>query len=134
MYNRNFYKSLKKPKNTPSPKFFKIAWTILYILMFLGLILVVLTPESVLRTKGILWFIIQFLVNLLWSPMFFIFEKPKFALILSILLVVFVGITVYFFAQVSLIAFLLLLPYWIWVCFACFLNWEIVVLNFDKRL
>ncbi|MDO5304865.1 MAG: TspO/MBR family protein [bacterium] len=133
MYNRKFYKSLKKPKITPPPEFFKVAWSILYVLMFLGFILVILTPDSVSRIKGICWFVVQFLVNVLWSPVFFVFEKPKAALFLSLLLVVFVGITVYFFAQVSLIAFSLLLPYWIWVCFACFLNWEIVVLNPEKR-
>lgn len=134
MYNRNFYKNLKKPKITPSPKFFKIAWTILYILIFGGFILVFISPDSIAKTKSIFWFTFQFVVNLLWLPVFFLFEKPKAALLLSFLLVIFVGITVYFFSQTSLIAFLFLLPYWLWVCFACFLNWEIVVLNSDKRM
>ena len=134
MYNGKFYKSLKKPKVTPAPKVFKIAWTILYILMFLALSLVIIAPESVSRTKGIWYFSLQFLINVLWSPIFFIFEMPKTALFLSILLVIFVGVTIYFFAQTTLIAFILLLPYWIWVCFACFLNWEIVVKNPEKCL
>lgn len=134
MYNGKFYKSLKKPKITPAPKFFKIAWSILYVLMFLGLFLVFIEPESVSRTKGIYYFILQFLLNVIWFPVFFVFEMPRAALFLSIMLVISVGITVYFFAQTSLIAFSLLLPYWIWVCFACFLNWEIVILNPDRRL
>ena len=91
MYNGKFYKSLKKPKVTPAPKVFKIAWTILYILMFLALSLVIIAPESVSRTKGIWYFSLQFLINVLWSPIFFIFEMPKTALFLSILLVIFVG-------------------------------------------
>lgn len=134
MYNSNFYKNLKKPEITPEPKVFQTAWIILYILMFLALFFVIREPDSAEKIKGIYYFALQFLLNILWSPIFFVFEMPRAALLLSIMLVFAVGTTVYFFAQTSVIAFSLLLPYWIWICFACFLNWEIVILNPDKRL
>lgn len=134
MYNGEFYKSLKKPTFTPSQMFFKIAWSLLYFIMFLALFFVITAPDGVYKTKAVYFFLLQFLLNMLWSPVFFVLEMPKMALLLTIMLVISVGVTVYFFSQVSLIAFLLLLPYWFWVCFACFLNWEIVVLNPDKRL
>lgn len=134
MYNGEFYKRLKKPTFTPSPMFFKIAWSLLYFIMFLALFFVITAPDRVYKTKAVYYFLLQFLLNMLWSPVFFVLEMPKMALLLTIMLVISVGVTVYFFSQVSLIAFLLLLPYWFWVCFACFLNWEIVVLNPDKRL
>lgn len=134
MHDGNFYKKLKKPPLTPAPKVFKTAWIILYLLMFTALSAVLIEPESDLRTKAIGFFVLQFLLNMLWSPVFFIFEMPKAALLLTIMLVIAVGTTIYFFSQVSLFAFLLLLPYWFWVCFACYLNWEIVLLNPDKRL
>lgn len=134
MYDGKFYKSLKKSPLTPAPKVFKTAWVVLYIFMFAALFFVLIEPESVFRTKAISFFALQFLLNLLWSPIFFVFEMPKAALLLTIMLVIAVGTTIYFFSQVSLFAFLLLLPYWFWVCFACYLNWEIVVLNPDKRL
>ena len=134
MYNGKFYKSLKKPSFTPSPIFFKIAWGLLYFIMFLALLFVFKAPGGGFRTKALHFFLLQFLLNMLWSPIFFVFEMPKAALLLTIMLVITVGVTVYYFAQVSLIAFLLLLPYWFWVCFVCFLNWKIVVLNPDKRL
>lgn len=134
MYDGNFYKSLKKSPLTPAPKVFKTAWVVLYILMFAALFFVLIEHESVFRTKAISFFALQFLLNLLWSPVFFVFEMPKAALLLTIMLVIAVGTTIYFFSQVSLLGFLLMIPYWFWVCFACYLNWEIVVLNPERHL
>ena len=55
--------------------------------------------------------------------------KAKLALLDLILTVIFTFITVYQFKKISKIGFYLLLPYLIWICFALYLNFYIVLKN-----
>jgi benzodiazapine receptor len=73
--------------------------------------------------------------HLLWSPLFFAFKRPDWALAevpflwLSILALI-VGL-----APLSALSALLLAPYLVWVAFAAFLNLTIVRMNgpFGRR-
>ena len=121
MYDNDFYKSLKKPEITPPAKVFKYVWIILYLMMFTALYLVIKTPENVFKTFGILFFTLQFILNILWSPVFFVFKKMETAFVICIVLTVFVGATVYCFLKISLLATFLMIPYLMWSVFACFL-------------
>ncbi|MBQ2645126.1 tryptophan-rich sensory protein [bacterium] len=129
MYNSKYYQSLKKPKITPSPRFFQIIWIILYILMFISLYIVIIKPVSAYRTTGILFFFLQFILNIIWAPIFFIYKNMKLALLVCILLTIFIGITLYLFSKISIIAAFLLIPYFVWSMFACYLIFSIIELN-----
>lgn len=129
MYNNEFYKSVKKPGFTPSPKVFKYTWTVLYILMFSSAYIVFISPVSEMRIIGLKLFIIQTFLNFLWGPVFFYFKRIDIALIISTLLAIFSAVTALYFFKVSILAFSLFLPYVFWLFFAAFLNYCFYKLN-----
>ena len=130
MYSNEFYKNLIKPAFTPSSLIFQIVWPILYILMAISFF-IVLGSDNSLKPFAITLFIIQLILNFLWSPMFFFFGKMKLALLISFLMLICVGIMILFFFQISKIAGILQLPYFLWLIFATFLNASFIYLNSD---
>ena len=72
---------------------------------------------------------LQLLVNLAWSPVFFGEHEMTFGLYVILVLDVAVIVTIALFWQVRRVAALLLLPYLAWILFATALNYEFVRLN-----
>lgn len=132
MYDNDFYKKLKKPKCTPPPVVFQSAWGILYLLMFISFAIVLHKGTSFYKTLGIFFFGLQLILNLLWAPVFFILENIKLAFVIAVLLTISVFATVFCFIKLSLISAILLIPYIIWLFFACYLNLCFLSLNSDK--
>ena len=130
MYNNNFYKDLIKPDFTPPSLVFKIIWPILYVLMAVSLF-IILGMTNPLKPWAISFFILQLVLNFLWSPVFFIFGKMKLALTISFFMIICVGIMILFFFQISKIAGILQIPYFLWLIFATFLNASFIYLNSD---
>ena len=128
MFDNEFYKNLKKPNFTPPSSIFKLVWPILYILMAISLFLVLIS-SSALKTMAVSIFIFQLFLNIVWSPVFFIFGKIRLALIISILLTVSVLFMMFIFYEISVLACFLQIPYFLWLCFATVLNWNFVKLN-----
>ncbi len=125
-----WYQGLSKPFFSPPNWLFGPVWTILYIMMGLALYLVVkqgLKSANVRSTVFI--FMLQLLLNLLWSVLFFGFQSPIAAFIEIVFLWVFILITIIAFRKISKPAGYLLVPYNIWVLFASLLNLSIVFLN-----
>jgi len=71
----------------------------------------------------------QLLLNALWSITFFGLRNPFLALLVIIALLVMLALTIRWFYVVSKGAALLLVPYFLWVCFATALNYKIWELN-----
>ena len=71
----------------------------------------------------------QLLLNAAWSIVFFGFKQPIWALMVIIMLIVLLGLTIRWFNVVSRAAAYLLIPYFLWVCFATVLNYKIWELN-----
>lgn len=121
--------ALDKPAIFPPPAAFGIVWTILYAMMGLAAAMVCAAWGSRYRIPAILAFVVQLLVNLAWSPMFFGEHEMTFALYVILVLDVAVIVTIALFWQVRRVAAWLLLPYLAWVLFATVLNYEFVRLN-----
>ncbi len=132
MYNNDFYKNLNKPLCTPAPIVFKSAWGILYLLMAVSFIIIFFQPASYFKTLSFLFFGLQLVLNLLWAPVFFILENIRLALAVAILLTISVIACVFCFAKISFLAASLMIPYLIWLFFACYLNLCFITLNSDK--
>ena len=128
MFDNEFYKNLKKPNFTPPSSIFKLVWPVLYILMAISLFLILIS-SSALKTMAVSIFIFQLFLNIVWSPVFFIFGKIRLALIISILLTVSVLFMMFIFYEISVLACFLQIPYFLWLCFATVLNWNFVKLN-----
>lgn len=127
--NNLWFAALEKPAIYPPPATFGIVWTVLYLLMGVALALVVTARGAPARGLAIAVFVVQFLLNLAWSPVFFGMELlvPGFYLLLAIDLAVLV--TVVLFYRVRPLAAWLMLPYLAWVLFAAVLNWQFVQAN-----
>ena len=128
MYNNEFYKSLIKPNFTPSENVFKIVWPILYLLMAISLYLV-LTSDNEIKIWAVTVFVFQLFLNIVWPPVFFLLGKIRLALFISILLTISVLFMIFIFYDISVLSAFLLVPYFLWLCFATVLNWKFVKLN-----
>lgn len=132
-YGNRWFDALEKPALMPPGWLFGVAWTILYVLMGLALAIVLHARGAKGRGPAIALFLVQLVMNLAWSPLFFRAHQVGSALILILALIVVVAITIWVFDRVRRIAGLLLLPYLAWLCFASFLNYEIGRLNPDAE-
>jgi benzodiazapine receptor len=69
------------------------------------------------------------LFHLLWSPLFFKFQRPDWALAEVPFLFLSIAVLMVALAPISQLASVLLTPYLLWVAFAAWLNLAIVRLN-----
>ena len=117
-----WYRTLARPSIAPPNWVFGPVWTLLYALMSVAAWRVWLAADSPLRTWGLALFLVQLVLNLAWSWIFFRAHNLGAALAEVALLWVAIGITTIIFRQISPVAAWLLAPYWAWVSFATALN------------
>ena len=116
-----WYLSLNKSELNPPSYVFGIVWPILYVLMMISAYL------AYKKIYGI--FLIQLVFNAAWSWLFFRFQMPLISLIDIYLLVALnLYITTLMYRENKL-AFILFIPYVLWISFASYLNLFIVINN-----
>jgi tryptophan-rich sensory protein len=125
-----WYYGLKQPPWKPSDLWFGPVWTTIFTLSaWAGLRAWGGAPEGAPRYGLAAAFVLNAVLNVLWSGLFFRLRRPDWALIevvplwLSILLLI--GLC----ARYDAWSPWLLLPYLIWVAFAAYLNLAVVRLN-----
>ncbi len=129
MQNLDWYHSLNHPPLTPPDWIFAPVWAILYIMILVSFILFLKSKSQQDKfVPSIIW-TFQLLINLLWTPMFFFYQNITFALVLCLILVILVFLTIISFYRFSKFAAILLIPYFLWVSFALYLNIAIWKLN-----
>lgn len=124
-----WFDNLVKPGIYPPPATFGIVWTVLYAMMGLALATVVTARGARRRGFAIAAFVIQLVLNLIWSPLFFGAHQISGALLLLVVLDAAVMITIVAFYRIRPRAAFLLAPYLAWVLFATLLNWQFLELN-----
>ena len=125
-----WYDSLRKPVFTPPAWLFGPAWTALYLLMGVAAFLVWRTGFDSPGVKlALAVFLIQLILNALWSVFFFGLRSPLAGLVDIAALWLAIVATIVLFFRVSTVAGFMLLPYIGWVTFAAILNAAILVLN-----
>ncbi len=125
-----WYAGLVKPTFNPPGWIFGPVWTLLYFMMGVALFLVIkdgLTPQRVRVAAGV--FIVQLVLNGLWSYIFFGLRSPGWALSDITALWLSIVLCIVLFLRISRAAGILLLPYLAWVTFAAVLNSAIWRLN-----
>ncbi|MDG1722192.1 MAG: tryptophan-rich sensory protein [SAR86 cluster bacterium] len=119
--NDVWYQSLLKSNLNPPGYVFGIVWPILFFLM----------SVSAFRTYSVtkLSFFVQLVFNASWSWIFFFFQMPFLAL-LNIWLLIYLNIlllnSLY---KLDMLAWIIYIPYIIWLLFASYLNLFIVLNN-----
>ena len=121
---------LVKPEWQPPTYLFGPVWTVLYLLMGLSLAYV-LSQGSDRRDVRIAAgaFLIQLVLNVLWSYLFFGWQMIGAAAVEIVLLWVVICVTMYLFYRIRPVAAYLLIPYLAWVTFATVLTAVIWMLN-----
>ena len=128
MFSSSWYMNLIKPQFSPPDWVFAPMWSFLYVSIFASLALYI-NSYGENKTLGYVFFVIQMLLNIIWTPVFFGLQSIQGGLIVVILLDIFVFLTMYKFFQCSKIAGLVLIPYFIWIMFATYLNVGYLILN-----
>lgn len=124
-----FNKVIMQPALTPPPLAFPIVWGILYALMGISAARIYLSAPSPDRTKGLLLFLTQLIVNFFWSLIFFNAQAFGFAFAWLLLLWALVLWMILTFRKTDPAAALLQIPYLLWLTFAAYLNLGVWYLN-----
>ena len=125
----NWYDTLNKaPWSTPF-YVFGIIWHILYLLMFISFTLVFFNKKCKGLCDPLVFFLIQLVLNLSWTTIFFRFRQLVAGLILIMTIICITAYTAYKFYFIDKTASLLLIPYLLWLCVAFSLNAYIVMYN-----
>ncbi len=122
------YPTLEKSALTPPGAVFPVVWSVLYILMGIGLALVVNKGGPEVTQAVVLW-ALQLALNFSWSLLFFGGGYYFAALLCLVLLWLAILAMMAAFAATSRAAAWLQLPYLLWVTFAGYLNYAVWALN-----
>jgi benzodiazapine receptor len=125
-----WYATLEKPAFNPPNWVFMPVWTLLYIMMGVAAFLVWRKGLENRQVRiALIIFLVQLVLNALWSVVFFGLQSPLFGVVVIAALWVAILFTVLKFYKISLAASVLMWPYLLWVTFAAVLNSSIWLLN-----
>nr|WP_276904498.1 TspO/MBR family protein [Pedobacter kyonggii] len=127
---KTWYPTLNKPTFNPPDWLFRPVWTTLYVLIGIAAYLVWVRRDKIIhfpRTVAI--YLIQLILNLAWSFIFFYLHEIGFALAEIILLLIIIAINGLVFYKINKWAGLIFIPYFLWVSFATILTYNIFMLN-----
>ena len=124
-----WYASLLKPAWNPPGWIFAPVWSALYTMMAVAAWLVWWQGGCGRQRKPLLIFLVQLVLNALWTPLFFGLHRPGVAFAEIVLLWLAIAATLSAFRPVSSVAAWLLAPYLAWVSFAAALNFTLWRLN-----
>ena len=123
------YRMAEKPPLTPPEIVFPIVWTILFIFMGISAGRVWIASRDRGRNGGLLVYVIQLMVNFLWSIFFFNLQAYGFSFFWLLFLWALILVMIISFSKTDKIAAYLQIPYLLWVTFAAYLNFMVWVLN-----
>lgn len=127
---QTWYPTLNKPSFNPPNWIFAPVWTSLYVLIGIAAYLVWIRRRTIIhfpRTVAI--YLIQLILNLAWSFLFFYLHEIGFALFEILILLFVIIVNAITFYKINKWAGLIFIPYVIWVSFASFLTYNILILN-----
>lgn len=127
---RASYEAMQMPPLSPPGWLFGIVWPILYVLMGIAIFLVFLSAGDMRRKRAsVVLFIVQLALNFAWSPVFFAGGLLWVALAVIVAMDVLMVVTIGVFWGINRAAAFLMLPYFVWIFFATYLNMAFAMLN-----
>ena len=124
-----WYFNLAKPSWQPPDWLFGPVWTTIYILTGIAGVRAWRRADDVQRRHLMGALLLNIVLNILWSAIFFTAHRPDIALIEVVALWLSILLIALLVRRYSPMSALLLLPYLAWVAFAAYLNLTIVRLN-----
>ena len=126
---QGWYNRLRKAPWTPPMGAFGAIWAVLYTLMAVAFYKVWTNKKCYPYCAGVGWFLLQLLLNVVWTTIFFRFKSPGWALVDIVAMVTAAAYAYDGFSAIDNAAGQLLLPYLAWLLVAFSLNLYIVVMN-----
>lgn len=124
-----WYRTIVKPSWNPPDRVFGPVWTVLYLMMAVAAWLVWKPAGLRAAAVPLAFFMVQLLLNISWSWIFFRLHQPGWAFVEIVMLWFAITTTMVAFFSRSRLAGWLLVPYLAWVTFASVLNFTIWQLN-----
>lgn len=125
----SWYEKLNKSALTPPGPVFSIVWSILYALIAIVGWALWQNRNSIKSKRLIYLYFIQLLMNWVWTPFFFYLHWLGFSFLWIILIVCINGVIIISIKNEKKEIALTLIPYFIWLIFAAYLNGVIWALN-----
>jgi tryptophan-rich sensory protein len=125
----NWYLSLNKAPWTPPGWVFGFAWFTVMFCFSVYMYFAVKESKFSLKNKLITLYALQWLLNVLWNPVFFCLHQISWAFIILLLLLMVLFYILRYTAKSLKYKKILITPYIIWLCIAVSLNLYIVVNN-----
>lgn len=120
--NSQWYSQVK-PSITPPGWVFPVVWNTLFVLIAYSLYFTWTRSNKKQKLKIGILFGINFALNILWSILFFTMQNPFAAFIEIIFLWLSIFVLMIEAWEIKKAAGYLLIPYFLWVSFAVYLNW-----------
>ncbi len=125
-----FYDLLDVPSVTPDKQYFRYIWNIIYVLLFIGFYLALISEQSDAQYTDLnTLFIMQLFLQILWTFCFFYVQHITASALVIVLLDIVAALFMHTLFFINVWSFFLILPYFLWLLFATFLNIYIVFLN-----
>lgn len=124
-----WYTGLLKPWFTPPHWVFGPVWFLLYTLMGMAAFLIWEQRKKMYVRTALALFMIQLVLNALWSVFFFGMHEVALAFMGMIVLWVMIAYTIRVFEKIDRMAAWLMMPYLFWVSFALYLNFAFLQMN-----
>ena len=123
------FSALRQPPMSPPGWVFPVAWTILYLLMGIGMAIVWRKSDGERRRRAVTIWGVQLAANFLWPLLFFLWQQRLLSLVwLAVLLILVANMTSEF-EKTSVTAARMQIPYLLWLLFAAYLNLGVWILN-----
>ena len=126
--NMTIYDKINTPPLSPPGWLFPVVWTALYILMGVSAA-IIFTSDSTQKDDALFIYAVSLVLNFSWSIFFFNLLSFIVSFIILVALWLSIIITIIKYYKINKAAAWLQLPYLLWVTFAGYLNFAIVLLN-----
>jgi tryptophan-rich sensory protein len=127
---RAWYKTINLPDWTPSGSVMVLAWSIIFVLSSISL-LIIWNNHSSEKKFGII--ITLFVLNAIfivgWNVLFFSYELMTLAFVQAVILIVNLFLLIFLIWGFSRFAAYLLIPYSAWILFSTALTYNVLVMN-----
>jgi len=125
-----WYRHLHKPAWTPPDAAFGAIWTLIFALATVSAVTAWTSARAQIQREWLIGlFALNGFLNILWSLLFFRFQRPDWALVEVVPFWLSIAVLIGFIWRFSRLGSVLVAPYLVWVSIAALLNYDIVHLN-----
>ena len=125
-FKEPWYSQIILPSFNPPSWVFGPVWTVLYILMSVAIWRIWINYYD---NKILNLYFLHLFFNTIWSIIFFGFHQIGLALLDLVLILIFIVLLMKIYYLRDKISFSLMVPYFLWSCYALVLNFNIFILN-----